>query len=75
MQHGSPIRTEENSTIAGGLGEGINERMETVARIVISAAVAAVIGLRIKKFGSYVPSAYKAIAVSICWALVYEFVL
>jgi hypothetical protein len=48
--------------------------MHDFAKIVISAAVAAVIGLLVTRFCSYVPLAYRAFAVSICWALVYYYV-
>lgn len=56
--------------------KGISEKgLEQEIGMVIAAAIAVPIGLLITRFCNYVPLAYRAFAVSICWALVYQYVL
>jgi ABC-type phosphate transport system permease subunit len=56
--------------------KGISEKgLEQEIRMVIAAAIAVPVGLLITMFCSYVPKTLRAIAVGICWALFYYWIL
>jgi len=49
--------------------------VEQEIRMIFAVVLTAPIGLLITKFGSYVPKTCRAVAVGICWALFYYWIL